>query len=230
MPSCSPAASCRLLTRVGQTGAGWGAQSICLPPETQGPLSNDFHTAPGHSAVCQVPTNFCPDCDLLDPLGPGLALASPWSVSNGQAGPGLLVETWWRTWVDVDMPTVRPQKSDSQSGCGGGAGLSREMVKRGDTLLWNPAGCRHRPWQLCPHSLVSQLGLARGKREADSPDHWPGPAWLLRVSSPRTYPCADFHTPHRWTAQGHLFCLCCDEPSAHGSQRGIFRSNPDAII
>ena len=26
-----------------QTGAGWGAQSICLPPETQGPLSNDFH-------------------------------------------------------------------------------------------------------------------------------------------------------------------------------------------
>lgn len=33
----------RLLTRLGWTGAGWGAQSICLPPETQGPLSNDCH-------------------------------------------------------------------------------------------------------------------------------------------------------------------------------------------
>lgn len=33
----------RLLTRLGWTGAGWGAQSICLPPETQGPLRTDCH-------------------------------------------------------------------------------------------------------------------------------------------------------------------------------------------
>lgn len=33
----------RLLTRLGQTGAGWGPHSVCLPLETQGPLRNDCH-------------------------------------------------------------------------------------------------------------------------------------------------------------------------------------------
>ena len=82
----------------------------------------------------------CPNYDLQGPLGPGLAHPGPvlGSVSDGQAGPGL-VETRWQMWVGVDVPTA-PSPQTQIPDLGVGEGWLVTVVSGGDTLLWNPAG------------------------------------------------------------------------------------------